>query len=265
LVHPLRVTIEHATYGGNKNMKKKIVLMLAFLLLLPLSVSALDDDDDYLPLKRGSVSFRIGGFFPRGNSDIWEDNTYDLTYEVSDFRYFTVGMEVNWFLNRFITLGVALEYYSKSIATEYRDYIGADDMPVSQEIRLTMAPATGTFKFTPLGNGSPGYGGERGSSIVPWVGAGIGAYTFTYEEYGEFIDFSDPDLPIFEGWFIAEDEVALGYHFAGGIVIPIGFDWDVFGEIKYVFAEGDMGDDFHGFDPIDLGGLYATFGLSYRF
>ena len=50
-------------------MKKIVLITAAFLMLLPLSVLA--QRDEYLPLRMGSISFRIGGFFPSGNSDIW--------------------------------------------------------------------------------------------------------------------------------------------------------------------------------------------------
>ena len=245
-------------------MKKLLLLTLASLLLLPMSAAAFDDDDDeWFPLQFGSISFRVGGFFPQGESDIWTENVDTFTFEVSDFNNYTIGLEFNWFLSNLITLGFGFDYYSKTIGTEYRDFIGDDGAPILQELKLEVIPLTATVKITPLGNGSPGYNGERGSPIVPWVGGGIGAYNFSYSEIGEFIDFTDDS--IFEAEFFIEDETALGFHIAGGIVIPVGFNADFFGEARYAWAEGELGPDFLGFDPIDLGGFSFTFGASYRF
>lgn len=244
-------------------MKKYIIIMLALILALPLCVAAADDDDEWYPLQIGSISFRIGAFFPRGESDLWDENTTDLTFEVSDFNNFNFGVEFNWFMSRYFTLGFAVDHYSKTVSTEYRDYVGNDGYPIAQDISLDITPVTATIKFTPLGNGSPGYRGERGSPIVPWIGAGVGLYSFTYEETGEYIDFSD--FSVFNADFITPEGVGFGVHVAGGLVIPITLEWDVFGEVRYAIAKGDLSDDFLGFEPLDLSGMSVHFGASYRF
>ena len=242
-------------------MRKILMLAAAALLLLPLAANA---QGDWQRLKTGSISFRVGYFYPSGGSDIWELNTYDFTYEVADFNHYIVGFEVNWFATRFITLGLGIDIYSRTVGSEYVDYVDQYGDPIFQEFSLKIIPVTATVKFMPLGNGSPGYRGRRGSPIVPWVGGGVGVYPYTYEEYGSFIDFTD--MYIFEGHFITEESAAaFGFHVAGGIVAPMGFDWDVFGEVRYAYVEGDLGDDFLGFEPIDLGGLSVFFGASYRF
>lgn len=244
-------------------MNKYLMLAMIALLIAPMSVGANDDDDGWMPLKTGSISFRVGGFFPNGESDIWNENLDNLTFEMSDFNGATAGVEFNWFASRFLTVGFAIDFYRKTVGTEYRDFVDTSGASIFQDLTLEVTPITVTVKFTPLGNGSPGYGGERGSPIVPWVGAGVGVYAFTYEEAGEFIDFSD--LSIIDGPFIAEEETGFGVHVAGGLMVPIGLDWDVFGEARYSIVEGDLGDDFVGFDPIDLGGFSFHFGASYRF
>ena len=241
-------------------MKKVFVLSVAVLVLLPFAAAA--QEDDYAPLKIGSVSFRIGGFWPSADSDLWDTNFFDLTIEKADFNSYMVGMEFNWFATRMITVGVAVDYYKKTNSSNYVDYTDMDGNEIYQDITLDLVPITATVKFTPLGNGAPGYGGGRGTSFVPWVGVGAGVYAYRYEEYGEFIDFSD--MSIIEGDFITED-AAFGLHVAGGVVVPIGFDWDVFGEVRYSKVEGDLSEDFLGFEPLDLGGLTAMFGVSYRF
>lgn len=241
-------------------MKKIVLITAAFLMLLPLSVLA--QRDEYLPLRMGSISFRIGGFFPSGSSDIWDFNTEDFILAVEDFNSYMIGCEFNWFASRLITLGFAIDYYKKTVGTEYRDYVYEDGSSIFQDLSLEIIPLTVTAKLTPLGNGSPSYGGRSGAPIVPWVGGGVGIYAFRYEEFGEFIDFSD--FTIFEGDFLTES-AAFGFHVAGGVVVPLGIDWDVFGEARYAVVKGDLSEDFLGYDPIDIGGLSAIFGFSYRF
>lgn len=245
-------------------MKRTLISLFSLMLLLPVCAVAQDDDDDWFPLQEGTVSFRIGGFIPRGESDIWEQNTQDFTFEVDDFKNFMIGVEFNWFLNKYLTVGFAVDAYNKSVSTEYRDYVDNNGDPIFQKIELTIVPITGTVKFTPLGNGSPGYRGERGTGIVPWIGGGVGIYPFTYEETGDFIDFDD-DMNIISGTFITDEEAAVGFHAAAGLVVPIGLTWDLFGEVRYAWVEGELSEDFLGFDPIDLGGASFCFGASYRF
>jgi hypothetical protein len=240
-------------------MRNYFLMLAAAVLLLPICALA---QEEWYPLKTGTISFRIGYFMPTGNSDIWDENTADLTYEVSDFNNYLVGIEFNYFATRHFTVGVAIDYYKKSINSNYRDYVDDQGYEITQDITLEIVPVTGTFKFMPLGNGSPGYRGQRGSSFVPWIGAGIGIYPFRYEEFGEFIDFSD--MSIYDGDFITE-ATAFGFHFAGGVVVPVGFDWDAFAEFRYAVVKGDLSEDFLGFDPIDLGGAGFIFGASYRF
>lgn len=245
-------------------MKKMLLLSLALMLMLPVVTTAGEqDDDDWVPLQQGTVSFRVGYFMPRGESDLWLENVDTFTYEVGDFDNFMVGVEVNWFLNNYMAVGAGFDFYNDSVSSEYRDFVGEDGFPIEQNIELTTVPIFATLKFMPLGNGSPGYGGERGNPFVPWVGAGLTVVAFTYEETGEFIDFTDDT--IFDAQFLAEDEAALGVHVAAGIVIPLDLKYDIFGEVRYLWAEGDLGEDFIGFDPIDLGGVSFHFGASYRF
>lgn len=240
-------------------MKKILLLAALTLLLLPLSAMA---QEDWYRLKTGSISFRAGYFMPTGNSDIWDENTADLTYAVSDFNNYLLGFEFNYFASHYLTVGLSVDFYRKSIGSEYVDYVDNLGNPIMQDITLEVVPITGTVKFTPLGNGSPGYRGQRGSRFVPWVGGGLGVYAFRYEEFGEFIDFTD--MSIYDGDFITES-AALGFHVAGGVVFPMGLDWDAFFELRYAIAEGELSEDFLGFDPIDIGGVSVIFGASYRF
>lgn len=241
----------------------KNTTFLLFCLLLISGFALAQDDEGYTQLNQGSVSFRAGGFFPQGESDLWEENVDTFTMEVEDFKGITAGVEVNWFLNDFLTVGLAVDFYTKSVDTEYRDFIGDDGAPILQEIELQVVPVTATIKLTPLGNGSPDYAGNRDTPFVPWIGGGLGIYPYRYEETGEFIDFEDDS--IFPATFLSEEEVGFGAHVAGGVVVPIGYKWDVFGEARYAWVEADLSEDFLGFDPIDLGGFSFFFGASYRY
>jgi hypothetical protein len=240
---------------------KKLLTVFAIMLLLPLTASA--QDDNYRSAYNGTISIRIGTMSLAGDSDLWDENFDYLTYEMEDFDGSSFGMEYNWFMNDLVTLGFGFDYYSQSVSTEYRDYIADDGLPIYQNIDLNVVPLTVTVKITPFGNGAPKYGKNQGFAIVPWIGGGVGIYAFTYQEDGEFIDFWDDS--IFNATFISDSEAAFGYHLAGGLVVPLSSKFDVFAEVRKFWAEGELGPDFEGFEPLDLSGITFIGGASIRF
>jgi hypothetical protein len=92
---------------------------------------------------------------------------------------------------------------------------------------------------------------------------GFDLYFWKYEEFGEFVRFSDPSLPVIEDSFISEG-VNPGFHVTGGIRFPINDDIGITAQGKYQWGTADMGDDFRG-NKLDLSGASVTLGLTIRF
>ncbi len=95
------------------------------------------------------------------------------------------------------------------------------------------------------------------------------AIFWKYEEFGDFIDFGDPELPIYADAFVA-DGTAFGVHALGGLRVYLNRDIAIVGEGRYQWATDDMGDDFSPNEPglvntIDLSGWTATIGVHIRF
>ena len=86
---------------------------------------------------------------------------------------------------------------------------------------------------------------------------------YEYKEYGDFVDFFDPDLPVIPDSF-RSDGVAWGFHATGGVRVFVNDDFAIVGEARYLVAKDDMDDDFRG-NRIDLGGVFATLGVHIRF
>ena len=100
-------------------------------------------------------------------------------------------------------------------------------------------------------------------------GGGVDAVFYEYEEFGDFIDFFDPELPIYADAFV-DDGVAFGLHALGGIRFYINRDFAIVGEGRYQWAGADMDEDFAPQEPgfrnrIDLSGWTWTVGLHVRF
>ena len=116
-----------------------------------------------------------------------------------------------------------------------------------------VVPLTATIRFLPLGH----------ASVEPYVGAGIGAFNWRYSETGEFVDFDDV---IFRANYVA-DGTAWGPVVVGGVRFPFGDMWDIGGELRYQWAEGDTKPQESQLlgDKIDLGGLNAAVTFHVRF
>jgi hypothetical protein len=218
----------------------------------------------------GGLDLRIGGFFPRmRDCGVTAPNPeYTLFRDVCDLYFIETGdfdgvyggVEYNQVLASFVEVGVHYDYYSNTEDTSYRDYTRPDDSEIRQSLRLRVAPLGVTVRFLPT---------AKRHRIVPFVGGGVDALFYKYEEYGDFIDFFDPDLAILPDAFVAED-TAFGYHALGGLRVYLNRDFAIVGEGRYQWGKHDMGDDFAPNEPglvntIDLGGWTFTVGVHVRF
>ena len=64
--------------------------------------------------------------------------------------------------------------------------------------------------------------------------------------------------------YFIDSDAAFGFHVARGLRVPLGDDFSLVGEGRYLWAKTDMGDDFR-LNEIDLSGPSATLGLNIRF
>ena len=219
----------------------------------------------------GGLDLRIGGFFPRTRDcgiPSAQSAEYTLFQDVcelffvgeGDFDGVYGGIEYNQVLTDYVEVGIHYDYYSNTLDTSYRDYTRPDDSEIRQSLRLRVAPLGVTVRFLPT---------SKGHKIVPYVGGGVDALFYKYEEYGDFIDFFDPELAILPDHFVSE-ATAFGYHALGGLRVYLNRDFAVVGEGRYQWGSDDMGDDFAPNEPglvnkIDLSGWTFTVGVHVRF
>ena len=120
-------------------------------------------------------------------------------------------------LAAYIELGLHLDGYGGSEHTSYRDYIRDDGGEIRQRLKLSTMPIGTTLRLVSTG---------RRTKIAPYIGAGIDAVFYWYEEEGDFIDFYDPTLPILPDRF-SDDDVAFGLHAVGGVRFAINEDFGI--------------------------------------
>jgi opacity protein-like surface antigen len=230
---------------------RRATLSLTLLALLAASAS---------PVAAGGLDLRIGGFFPRGNETLFQDDRELYFVEKSDFYGVYGGIEYNHVLIDNVELGVHLDGYGRTVDTSYRDYTRPSGDEILQSLKLTMAPLGVSIRFVPT---------SKRARIAPFVGGGVDAIFYKYEEFGDFIAFDDPDLPIVADAFVSEG-TAFGFHVLGGVRVYVNRDIAIVGEGRYQWAKDDMGDDFSPNEPglintIDLSGATFTVGVHIRF
>jgi opacity protein-like surface antigen len=208
---------------------------------------------------RQAVGVTVGGFFLKGedarvDGDVLFADLDSLAFDVKDFNGATVTGEYLVGLSNYLEAGFSAGFYQHSVNSVYRNTVNANGSEIEQELKLRIVPLTATVRFLPLGHGS----------VEPYVGGGIGAFRWKYSETGDFVDFSDNS--IFHDKFIA-DGTAFGPVVVGGIRFPFADMWDVGGEVRYQWAEGDTKPAESGLlgSKIDLGGWNAALTLHVRF
>jgi len=206
------------------------------------------------------LDLRIGAFFPRGNQTLFQDVRDLYAVQTSDFNGVYGGAEYNQVVAPNVEVGISLDGYAQTVDSFYRDYTRPDGSEIRQQLHLQMLPLGVTVRILPT---------SKRASFVPYIGGGVDAVFYQYEERGDFIDFYDPDLPIVSDAF-RDSSAAFGAHAVAGIRVYLNRDFAIVGEGRYQWAKKDMGEDFAPnqsglVNTIDLSGPSFTVGLHVRF
>lgn len=241
---------------------RALLLLVAGLVTLPPSTAA--QQQDFL-FERPRVTIGIfGGYaIPREGSDVFDFVQEELTIDEGDFRSFAFRAEVAVRATERVDVALDLGVSEKQVDTEYRDFIGTDDLPILQTTELSRIPVTLSGKY---------YVKNRGRSVsrfawipeswAPYLGVGVGFVSYEFRQSGEFVDFQTFD--IFNDVFVSEGTAPI-VQVLGGVDLSVGprFLFTVDG--RYAWASADLGGDFVGFEDIDLAGAELSAGFKIRF
>ncbi len=213
------------------------------------------------PTRAAGLDLRLGGFFPQTHSNLFDDAAELFFVDPKkDFRGVTGGIEYSTVLTDNVELGFSLDGFDQMRDTSYRDYTHPDGGEIRQTLKLSIVPLGATIRFVPTG---------RRVAVAPYVGVGADLIYWRWREYGEFVDFGDPNLGIGSDSF-RSDGWKPGFHVTGGVRFRVTHDFAVVAEGRYQRAKARMGDDFAPNGPgleneIDLSGWSATVGVHIRF
>ena len=208
------------------------------------------------------ISVRGGYALARAGSDLFEFTTENLTVDKSDFSGLSLGASVGFRVTSRIDFTLDGGYSRTSKASEFRNLIDDDDLPIEQTTTFERAPITANLKLylSPPGH-SVGRAAWIPAKITPWIGAGGGFMRYRFKQEGDFVDFQTNG--VFSSTFDTSDWTPVVQGMAGAD-FTLTPSLAITGEARYLWARGELGRDFGGFDKIDLSGVTASIGLSLR-
>ncbi len=250
-------------------MKKYLLVIVALFLLIPgFAFSDL-------------VTFKVGYFFPRADSDLWQLEFDQMSFQKGDFQDTVFCFTYEYFLSNQVSLSLSLDGYSEKKVGTYLDYVAdlvedqyyafdyGQGSPISHVFTVSITPLQASIKLTPMG---------RRASVIPYLGGGIGAYIWTVRMQGDTIDFADPVLfwdpeieeevigyPVYPTDIRVESKFSIGFHGFVGVMVPVANKISVEGEFKFNYASGNLDPHFQGFENFDLSGYQVTIGINYWF
>lgn len=250
-------------------MKKYLTVLTALLLFVPGIVFS------------DVVSFKVGYFMPRAQSDLWQIEFDNMNFTKGHFQTTNFAFSYEYFVTREVSFVFGIDGYTKNKTGIYEGFVGesfgdvdyafdyGEGFPISHVFSVSITPIQASIKFAPLG---------RKGKIIPYVAGGVGAYLWTVRLQGDMIDFDvgeefiDQNLNatvigyrIFTVDAREENKIKFGFHAMGGIMVPIANRVSLEGEVKYFMVTAPFKDGFVGFDPFDLSALTISFGLNYWF
>ncbi len=211
----------------------------------------------------GSWSLRGGYAMPTANSDLFKFTTDRLTINRADFAAFDVGGDLAFTLKPRLDLVFDISYSGMSKLSEFRNFVDNNQQPIQQTTSLERTPITVNLRYYLTERGRQiGHYAWVPNRVVPYVGAGVGAMYYDFEQKGDFID--DSTLAVFNDRFGSRGWAAVG-QVLGGAEWVLGPNWALKTEARYVIGSATPSSDFQGFHRIDLSGFATSAGFFLRF
>jgi hypothetical protein len=233
---------------------RRVFFLLAIALAAGLPTAAFAD----------GLEVRVGAFFPgtgkatdencQTECNIFQDAKALFGATKSGWTGPFGGIEYSRRVSPHVELGLHVDGYGRRRETSYVDYTWEDDdSEIEQSLQVSAVPVGMSLRWFPTDT-------RRG--IAPYLTVGADLVIWDYREEGDFIDFDTMDIGYDE---FQSSGVTPGLHVAAGFRAPLGYDFALTGEARYLLAKkADMGGDFRVYS-IDLSGASATIGLLLRF
>jgi hypothetical protein len=210
-----------------------------------------------------AVGVRGGWVFASAGSDLFDFVTHHLTLEKTSFNAPAFAADLAVSLTSRLQVEGGFEVTRMSQASEYRDFVDNNLLPIQQTTSLNTTQIMGGIRYALLPRGREvSRLAWVPSKVVPYVGAGAGAILYEFRQNGDFVDFADNSI-FYEafhsqGWSPAA-------HVFGGVDVQIYRSLYATIQGRYTKAAGELDADFIDFDPIDLSGFRMSAGINVLF
>jgi hypothetical protein len=214
------------------------------------------------------VTLTVRGGYARANagSDVFDDVTSDLTLDRGDFSSITAAGDVTLHVRPRVDLVFSGAFSRSNHKSEFRDLIGNDNLPIEQTTTFERIPLTANVRINLAPSGrSIGRLAWIPSRVVPYVGAGLGAMRYRFRQEGDFVNYTtNAVFPAVLDTETSGSSWALVGQAMAGVDYNLSTHLGVSLDARYLYARGELGPSFSGYERIDLSGVNATVGLSFR-
>ena len=245
-----------------------LVITSLLALLAPAARAQSSGDGFLFGEPRWAWGLRVGFDQPTARSDIFDFMTDELTLDRGDFGGFTFGLDLAYSVSPRLAVAVGAGFVRSEKVSEFNDFVGTDDLPIVQTTTFRRLPVTATLKayLVPRGR-TIGSLAWVPTKFAPYVGIGGGAMYYKLRQVGEFVEVTDENADVFDIFY--DDYASSGWtptaHGVLGAEFALTPRLALSTEGRYGWAKSELGDDYTGFQRIDLSGFSATMGLNIRF
>jgi len=211
----------------------------------------------------GSWSLRGGFAMPSAGSDVFSFTSTTFTVNRSDFRSFDYGADLAFTISPRLDIVLDIAHSGTVRGSEYRAFEDNNHLPIQQNTTFQRTPVTVNARYylTPRGRQIGRYAWVP-ITLVPYVGAGVGAMNYGFDQTGDFIDFTT--LAVGPDALHSTGCAPMAQAFAGA-EWSMGPGWALRTEARYVTSSATMSSDYVGFQKIDLSGFTTSVGFFVRF
>jgi outer membrane protein W len=231
---------------------------------LPAAARAQGSGDGFLFQKPlGSFVLRGGIASTTASGDLYTFLSNQFTLNKGDFRAPQMAADLLIRIAPRADLDFGIGFSRSNKGSHFRDFVDLNDQEIEQSTSLSRVPATvgARFYLAPLGR-SVGQFAWIPTKVVPYVGAGGGMMWYRFRQDGDFIDFQTTD--VFPDTFESSGWTPTA-HALAGVDYTLTPRFALNGEARYTWAKAHLGEDFSGFNGIDLSDIGVTLGLNVRF
>jgi len=209
------------------------------------------------------LSIRGGYTVARAGSDLFADLTDQFILSKRDFNAFSIGAEGGYQVAPRVELSVSVDYAGARSPSEYRRLVDNDDLPIEQTTRFERVPIMGNARISLLPRGRRiGRLAWIPARVVPWVGAGAGAVWYRLQQVGDFVDVGTNEVAFDE---LGSDGWTFGGQAMAGADVGVTPHVALTVDVRSIWARAALGRDYSGYERLDLSGVNATLGFTYRF